>query len=194
MKRLCTYIVAEDTGLAPNPFWGWCTLAVCTPNHQNAQLNRGDWIAGFLNATRHYKFLYAMEIEEPLPMNKYFRDPRFEKKKPNLRGNWKDRCGDNFYEQRQDGACMQHRNRFHPGEKFLKKDTRCPKVFVASRFWYFGQSCKAIPPQYAELIGGRGIRTNHDSVLSINFMHWVKKSFSPGVHDVPNDNPDMAKV
>jgi len=135
-----------------------------------------------------------MEIEEPLPMNKYFRDPRFEKKKPNLRGNWKDRCGDNFYEQRQDGAWMQHRNRFHPGEKFLKKDTRYPKVFFASRFWYFGQSCKPVPQRYAELIGGRGIRTKHASVLSTDFMHWVEKSFSPGVHDVPNDNPDMDKV
>ena len=193
MRRLCTYIVPKDTGLAPNPFWGWCTLAVCTPNHQGARLQKGDWIAGFLNAKRHHRFLYAMEIDKRLTMNEYFADPRFEKKKPNLRGDWKERCGDNFYEQRSDGTWKQHRNRFHPGEEFRKKDTRYPIVFVASRFWYFGRSCKQAPSQFADLIGGRGIRLNHDPMVSADFMHWVERSFSPGVHDNPNDNPDMAK-
>ena len=32
--RLCSYVVKYDTGFAPNPFWGFCTLAACTPNHQ----------------------------------------------------------------------------------------------------------------------------------------------------------------
>ena len=28
MTTLCTYVLTSDTGLAPNPYWGWCTLAV----------------------------------------------------------------------------------------------------------------------------------------------------------------------
>jgi hypothetical protein len=34
--KLRSYIVRVDTGLAPNPFWGFCTLALCTPNHQGS--------------------------------------------------------------------------------------------------------------------------------------------------------------
>ena len=95
--RLRSYIVRHDKGLAPNPFWDWCTLAVCTPNHQGSRLDVGDWIAGFLEKKRGYKFLYAMEISEILGLDEYFRDPRFSAKKPNLRGSWTKRCGDNFY-------------------------------------------------------------------------------------------------
>ena len=36
--RLCSYVVRHDKGLAPNPFWGYCTLAVCTPNHAGVRL------------------------------------------------------------------------------------------------------------------------------------------------------------
>src|SRR3569833_2727055 len=42
--KLCSYIVREDTGLAPNPFWGTCTLAVCTPNHQGSRIGVGDCV------------------------------------------------------------------------------------------------------------------------------------------------------
>ena len=31
----------HDTGFAPNPFWGYCTLAVCTPNHMGVQTSEG---------------------------------------------------------------------------------------------------------------------------------------------------------
>ena len=34
------YIAVLDTGLAPNPFWGYCTLAVCTPNHMGIRLDQ----------------------------------------------------------------------------------------------------------------------------------------------------------
>ena len=78
MKRLCTYIITNDTGLAPNPFWARCTLSVCTPNHQGANLHEGDWIAGFLSKNRGYKFVYAMELSERLNLNDYFNDSRFQ--------------------------------------------------------------------------------------------------------------------
>ena len=59
--------MTDDTGLAPNPYYGWCTLAVCTPNHQGARLINGDWVAGFLTKERDYKFVYLFQIEERLP-------------------------------------------------------------------------------------------------------------------------------
>jgi hypothetical protein len=64
MGQLYTYVVKNDTGLAPNPFLGWCTLAVCTPNHQGSKVEPGGWIAGFLDKQHGHKFLYAMEVSE----------------------------------------------------------------------------------------------------------------------------------
>jgi hypothetical protein len=44
--RLFAYKMTHDTGFAPNPFHGACTLATCKPQirlHKRV----GDWIAGF---------------------------------------------------------------------------------------------------------------------------------------------------
>lgn len=190
-RRLCTYLITNDKGLAPNPYWGWCTLAVCTPNHQGANLDSGDWIAGFLTKKRGYRFVYAMEIAERLHMNDYFHDPRFSAKKPNLRGSWMERCGDNFYSQLEDESWKQHRNRFHIGPRFLGKDTRLPFVFVGKRFWYFGRHALRLPDRFLTLVGGRGIRVNHDARLTANFRGWVARH-GEGIHALPSDNPDIS--
>lgn len=29
--KLFSYVVAREYGFAPNPFFGWCTLATCKP-------------------------------------------------------------------------------------------------------------------------------------------------------------------
>jgi len=189
--KLCSYIVRSDAGLAPNPFWGHCSLAVCTPNHQGSRLSVGDWIAGFLSKARGYRFLYAMEISEILDLDAYYWDKRFEEKKPDLRGSWKERCGDNFYSRGPDGEWIQHRNRFHLSENLKKQDTKYARAFLARRYWYRGRKAEAVPGQYAPLIGGRGARVNHDPQLVSGFCAWVARQFETGVADVPNDNPDM---
>src|ERR1700730_16462974 len=109
MPRLCTYIVTMDSGFAPNPFWGWCTLTACTPNHMNARLDKGDWIAGFLSKSRENRFLFAMEILCVMQAGLYFADGRFALKKPKVSLDWKERCGDNIYEQLADGTWLQHK-------------------------------------------------------------------------------------
>lgn len=190
MTRVCTYIVREDAGLAPNPYWGYCTLAVCTPNHQGARLEKGDWIAGFLSKQRDYRLLYAMETEEILDLDEYFHDPRFQAKRPDLRGDWQDRCGDNFYSRSPDGAWVQHRNRFHLSQGLHDQDTKHARVFIASRFWYLGQSAVTPPTEFLAMTGGRGIRVNHEPELAKRFRRWVASSFKVGVHAFPNDNPD----
>lgn len=190
-RRLYTYVVREDTGLAPNPFWGICTLAVCTPNHQGSWVKCGDWVAGFLSKARGHRFLYAMEIDEVLGLDEYYRDMRFEAKKPDLRGSWKERCGDNFYSLGVDGEWIQHRNRFHLDEYLKKQDTKYARVFIGRRFWYLGRSAAELPVRFGPLVGGRGARVNHDPALVEEFCSWVASHFATGVHALPNDNPDI---
>lgn len=190
MTKLCTYILTKDSGLAPNPFWGCCTLAVCAPNRQGAKLGPGDMIAGFRSKSRGHKLVYAMEVAEKIDMDAYFRDPRFQEKRPNLRGSWMERCGDNFYSQDIDGSWTQHRNRFHIGPEYLAKDTRNPIVFIGKRFWYFGRNASEVPSEFKSLIGGRGIRVNHTEDIARDFCVWVKAK-TEGIHGLPNDNPDI---
>ncbi|MCC7484242.1 MAG: hypothetical protein IT529_04575 [Burkholderiales bacterium] len=73
--KLYTYVMRHDAGLAPNPFWGWCTLAVCTPNHQGSRVEPGDWIAGFQDKSRGYRLVYAMEVAERIHMMRHFLRP-----------------------------------------------------------------------------------------------------------------------
>lgn len=189
--KLCTYLLTNDTGLAPNPYHGWCSLAVCTPNHQGARLDEGDWIAGFLNKSRQYRLVYLLKVEERICLDDYYRDSRFSSKRPDLRGDWKARCGDNFYSLNHDGEWQQHRNRFHIGPDFLVKDTRNPFAFIGREFWYFGRSAMKSPKRFDSLRGGRGIRVNHDPNVATEFISWVTSNWEPGIHDLPNDNPDI---
>jgi len=42
-QSLYSYVVRYDSGFAPNPFGGYCTLATCKPEiRKTAQL--GDWL------------------------------------------------------------------------------------------------------------------------------------------------------
>lgn len=191
MNRLCTYIVTTDAGLAPNPFWGVCTLSVCTPNRRGALLEKGDWIAGFYPKHKGYKLIYAMEISERLNMNDYFHDNRYQRKKPNLKGSWKERCGDNFYSLNENGEWKQHKNRFHIGPIYLAKDTQNPYIFASEKFWYLGKSAVTPPKEFASMIGGRGIRVNHPKELAQEFTKWVESAFKEGITNEPNDNPDI---
>jgi hypothetical protein len=89
-----------------NPFWGYCTLALCTPNHMGIKADQGDWIVGFTNAARGNKLVFAMKVLERIHFNNYFTDPRFQRKKPLMTGTWRQRCGDNIYWQDGDDWCQ----------------------------------------------------------------------------------------
>ncbi|MDA8156798.1 MAG: hypothetical protein M0Z52_10180 [Actinomycetota bacterium] len=187
MSRLYTYIVKHDTGIAPNPFWGWCTLAVCTPNHQGSRVEPGDWIAGFLDKKRDYKFLYAMIVSECIHMDAYFKDKRFLNKRPRVRGTLIQRHGDNFYSFDSQGQWQQHKTDFHKDPDLQIKDTKHPWVFVSKKFWYLGKKAHPLPEHLLSLAGGRGTRVNHDEDLVEQFKKWVSHKFREGRSALPND-------
>ena len=187
--RLCTYIVKVDTGLAPNPFWGWCTLALCTPNHMGVKLNPKDWIVGFLSKVRANKLLFAMQITEVLHFDDYFRDKQFSKKIPILKGSWKERCGDNIYYLDSQGNWQQAPTVYHRG--MIEKDTKHPYAFVSNHFYYFGQKAPKVPTKYQSLIpAGQGVKCNHDNKKVTNFIVWLNSNFSLGIHGLPIDNKE----
>ena len=65
MLKLHSYIVKIDDGFAPNPFYGFCTLATCKPNVRSvAQI--GDWVlgTGASGNKRSGTLVYAMRVTE----------------------------------------------------------------------------------------------------------------------------------
>ena len=71
---LYSYLLAYDSGSAPNPFHGTCTLAICKPAiRRTAQV--GDWIiaTGRKSSTTFRKLVYAMQVAEKIPLEDYFR-------------------------------------------------------------------------------------------------------------------------
>jgi hypothetical protein len=65
----------------------------------------GDWIVGFATSARAHRIIYAIKVDERMHFNDYHRDPRFQRKNPNLQGSWKQRCGDNIYYQGTESWC-----------------------------------------------------------------------------------------
>ena len=186
--RLCSYVVKTDTGLAPNPFWDYCTLALCTPNHMGVKLNAGDWIMGTTPKHRGQRLLYAMQVEERLRFDAYFTDPRFHKKKPKPAGTGRQRCGDNQYFLDKQGQWCRIPSVFHSTEADLIKDTKRPYAFIGRTFYYWGENAILMPEAFKSLIQCRqGCSCKHDERVVRDFVRWLTENFEPGIYGQPAD-------
>jgi hypothetical protein len=184
--KICSHVIKVDTGLAPNPFHGYCTSALCTPSHMNARLKRGDWLIGNSDRAGGNRLVYAMRISEVLDMDDYFHDPRFQAKKPNPSGTLEEQCGDNFY-YKENGNWRRLPSRFHNTPDAFKKDlgkqlTGRP-VFVSQRFYYFGEMPVVIPPRLERIVRKvQGIQYT-EGPLADDFITWLEANYTSGIHD-----------
>jgi hypothetical protein len=182
--KLCSHVIKHDCGLAPNPFHGYCTTALCTPSHMRARLVEGDWLIGVSPRGDGNRLVYAMRISERLSMNEYFHDERFESKKPKPDGTEIEQCGDNIYYQRRT-RWTRLPSHFHNGPNDLDKDAGCP-VFVAEHFYYFGGNRVAIPDDLKGVIQPRqGI--SYKNHLADKFVTWLEANYKPGLIGTPRD-------
>jgi hypothetical protein len=185
--KLFSYIITSDSGFAPNPFFGFCTLATCKPRIRSAA-RAGDWIAGFGSARTvgPGRLVYAMQVAEVLSFVKYDRDPRFQRKKPRLNGTAQERCGDNIYYRGASGEWRQRRNQNHGPRQFDKDVGRGRQVLVGRRFYYFGSNARPVPPRFRLLVPtGRGHRSRFRGNVVDEFIRWLGYKFPPGRHGRP---------
>jgi len=149
---LYSYVVAYDSGFAPNPFFGFCTLATCKPKIRNTA-KIGDWVLGSGSADKNKKqggrLVYAMRVSEVLTFDQYFEDIRFQSKKPLLNGSRKQARGDNVY-QRVNGKWNQL-NSYHSNKngvanpKHVVRDTGINRILISDHFRYFGKGGPELP-------------------------------------------------
>lgn len=199
MSRIYSYVVRYDSGFAPNPFYGYCTLATCKPQiRRTAQ--PGDWIVGNGSSDRQVRrgghLVYAMRVTEIVGFEQYNADPRFAPKKPYRRGSRKQSCGDNIYYRANTAAPWEQRDSFHSDghghrhQEHVAIDTQVDRVLISKDFVYFGGEGPAIPA----LVDGRGrsLRATgrgycvfEDADLQRDFEAWLQSLDAHGYCSAP---------
>jgi len=187
--KLYSYIIIHDSGFAPNPLWGFCTLACCKPNIRRTA-GKGDWVVGISSRSRGNQVVYAMEVtEQPLMFQEYFGDPRFRWKIPDLRR--KEivfRCGDNIYRPTGDDQFEQLPNPYH-GESEFSHDLAGRNVLVSDHFFYFGRHGVRLPDDLEALIAGRGHKSRFPPATVHRFLEFIH-GHRRGVAAAPTKWPD----
>lgn len=196
-----SYKIEHDYGLAPNPFGGYCTLAVCKGKIRgNKSLKIGDWIIGTgsralekISSNKHLDHLiFAMQVEEIISFNQYWSDPRFQYKKPVINGSLVQLYGDNLYHKDSNGKWIQ-KNSAHSlisggvNREHLTRDTKSEKVLISQTFYYFGDGNIAIPEKFSNVCcKGRDFKSTAISQeLEHEFISWLTANFGIGIYGDP---------
>lgn len=180
--RLFSYVVRYDTGLAPNPFGGYCTLALCKWKIRLAA-QKGDWVVGTGSKSRGMedRLIYAMLVTEKLDLNDYYTDKRFSKKIPNA----DNIIGDNIYLNGEQKHSFMH----GPGSK--KDDLEKGKyVLISGRdnYYYFGKNAIEIRSRFPWIIKtGPNYKSNFTDPQIASFVDWLRSKHPPGRHGLPID-------
>lgn len=196
---LHSYVVRYDSGFAPNPFYGYCTLATCKPRIRSAA-QIGDWIVGSGSKSAHKsqagRLVYAMLVEEALSWDEYSTDPRFRAKQPFRRGSRKQSCGDNIYFRTGPNAPWQQRDSFHSREDgsaapaHIARDTGVSRVLISRQFLYVGGNGPMLP-DLRDAKGrslckaGIGHSKFDDPELIAVFVAWLESLGASGFQGVP---------
>jgi hypothetical protein len=189
--KLFTYIVNSDTGLAPNPFWGRLSLAVCKPKIRKAA-KIGDWIIGTgsknvkskRKAYTDYsgKLVFAMKVSEIMTMKEY--DiyctnslTEIKNKIPSGKKGWKTKIGDCIYKYPTGGNSPILRHSLH-SNKNRETDLGGLNVLLSDIFFYFGCKPKELHPRFSEVIKtGIGHTAFDDLDFVRDFECWVMTTF-----------------
>lgn len=160
--RVFSYVVVSDTGFAPNPFHGVCTLACCKPEIRSVA-RVGDLVVGM--SSRCERIVYAMQVSRALTFGDYWSDEvgRAKRAKGPAR-TARERLGDCIY-----GPIGKELFHASPSahaesascttEDHCRRDLGGKYVLLASRFCYFGGHGPPLPQELKFLRVQRGHRS-----------------------------------
>lgn len=196
--RLFSYVVARDYGFAPNPFYGWCTLATCKPRVRLSAAF-GDWVIGTGPKTKYDlvgHLIFAMCVEETCDFDTYWNDSRFLPKRPILNGSLKQVYGDNIYHRERGRWKQENSHHTYVGGRSnphnIARDTSVNRILISRRFVYFGGSAPSIPDRFRPYkptgedicCKGQGHRVL-SAKLAEAFESWLERRGSWGLQGMP---------
>lgn len=192
--HLFSYRVEHDFGLAPNPFGGTISFAVCRGDiRSNKFMQIGDWLVGTgsVSMKNEGRLIYAMKVEEIISFDEYWNDPRFQYKKPYLKGTLVQMYGDNFYhivDERMVQEPSAHSNPdLEQRIKLYNKDVKGKRVLLSKTFYYFGDNCPLIPTELQTICSsGRAYKYKKITEEQIkSFVSWLESNYTVGIHGDP---------
>lgn len=198
--RLHSYVVRYDSGFAPNPFYGYCTLATCKPSIRKGAAAE-DWVVGCGSNDRSVRrgghLVYAMRVTGALSFREYASDPRFRQKIPYRRGSRKQSCGDNIYYRNAADTEWLQRDSFHSkadggiNPDHVARDTGVDRVLISDDFVYFGGYGPEFPDSLRDFHGldvcksGIGVTSFNEPELIAQFVHWIRSLNVTGYISAP---------
>ena len=187
--KVFSYVVDRDIGFAPNPFFGFCTLATCKPDIRKfAKVE--DWIIGTSSTTENKPkhIVFAMKVTEKMTFNEYWNDSRFTNKKPFLSGSRKYQYGDNiYYQENKKWLQLPSHHTEEDGSPNLlniKKDTKSDYVLISNHYYYFGNNSILIPTDLEQIIKKRRGFRYVNTKLNKKLFDLLEKH-SLGIHGNP---------
>lgn len=191
MARGLSYIITRDFGFAPNPFHGVLTLATCKPRIR-ASAKVGDYLIGNSSKDSGNKLIYMARIDEITTFDNYWKDSRFQCKKPVMNGSFKTLYGDNVYHH-ENGEWIQA-NSHHSMEdgsanlSNLERDTgTTDRVLICNDFFYLGQSMIDIHDRFPNCVHtyiGHHAVSEEDCIALWNYLEALFPD--GGLIEVPN--------
>lgn len=200
-KRLCSYVVTHDNGLAPNPFHGVCSFALCKDGIKHVA-KCGDIVVGISEASEGNNIIFIMEVtREKITFEDYAIDPEFQVKKPIFNKGREDCFGDNvYYRDSKTGEWKQGKT-FHcrlcpdnkPDDESCCGNKKCCAtvmkskfVLLSDNFVYYGNQPKTIPSEFKQTdsngndLGRRNIitgRSHYPKHFDTDFIAQFSKYF-----------------
>jgi hypothetical protein len=191
--QIFAYILKHDSGFAPNPFHGWCTLACCKPAIWR-KARPGDWIVGITPRNLDNRLAYAMRVEESLTFEEYWSDRRFRVKRPRWKEQGVMHRGDNIYKPSGDGSfCQQpsshydHKND-REDEQLKATDLGGKRVLVGRRFCYYGAEAVPFPKHLSFKRPERFNRLNFTDKEKSALLDFLK-NLPQGIQGQPRNWP-----
>jgi hypothetical protein len=140
---LYSYKMTNDSGFAPNPFYGVLTLATCKPKIRLLR-GVGDYIAGFTSKrlcgdeVGQERLIFLMKVTEKLTIEQYYNNSRFQCKIPSESSNFIARTGDNIYKPVDTPEGFIQLPNFNHKEEHFSHDLSGKYVLISEEFYYFG--------------------------------------------------------
>lgn len=188
--KIISYVIRRDYGFAPNPFFGYCTLATCKPDIRKSAMI-GDWVIGTTSASTGSinNLVFAMKITEKLTFDEYWHDERFFNKRPVLNRSRKYQYGDNIYHQEDSGWIQipSHHSEEDGSINYrnVNTDTKNENVLISDHFYYFGKNSIPIPVDLLEIVKkGPGCKYV-DNALHNRFLVDFLQSYPLGINGTP---------
>lgn len=208
MTNIYSYVVRYDSGFAPNPFYGYCTLATCKPSIRRSAYV-GDWVIGCGSNEQSIKrggyLVYAMRVTEIMTFDEYNEDERFVLKQPFRNGSRKQSCGDNIYFRSTPLSIWQQRDSFHSKEdgtiqlNHVARDTGVNRVLISEDFIYFGGEGPKLPEKFVDnrdrslCKRGIGYSKFNDPQLISDFEQWFLGQKEKGFVGFPYEWLDLRR-